>query len=140
NAGTHYILTNQDDLAAQTFKELFDKFPDGPHGERSAWKYGWWAYTTGNYAETARVFEKAAAAFPRSDFRPPWLYWSGRAREKLGDRDAAQARMPLVYTDYMNSYYGRLASRRLPSANTETLASAGTAGVAQPVWLRAAPL
>ena len=139
NLGTHYILTNQDDLAAQTFKELFDRFPDGPHGERSAWKYGWWAYTTGNYAETVRVFEKAAAAFPRSDFRPPWLYWSGRARERMGDRDTSQARMRLVYTDYMNSYYGRLASRRLPAAKGDTLPAAGTAGLAQPVSLRTAP-
>jgi soluble lytic murein transglycosylase len=139
NLGTHYIVTNQDDLAAQTFKELFDRFPDGPHGERSAWKYGWWAYTTGNYAETARVFERAAAAFPRSDFRPPWLYWAGRAREKMGDRETSQARMRLVYTDYMNSYYGRLASRRLPAARGETLTTAGAGALAQPVSLRTAP-
>jgi TolA-binding protein len=114
NLGTHYILTNQDDRAAQTFRELFEKFPSGPNAERSAWKYGWWAYTTGNYAETARVFESAAAAFPRSDYRPPYLYWAARAREKMGERETSQARMRLVYTDYLNSYYGRLASRRLP--------------------------
>lgn len=112
--GTHYIVTSQDDLAAQTFRELFEKLPAGPHSERAAWKYGWWAYTTGNYAETARVFEAAAAAFPRSDYRPPWLYWSARAREKLGQREAANARMRLIHTDYLNSYYGRLAARRLP--------------------------
>jgi soluble lytic murein transglycosylase len=116
NLGTQYIVTNQDDLAAATFKESYEKFPNGPHAERAAWKYGWWAYTTGKYAETARVFEAAAAAFPRSDYRPPWLYWSGRAREKLGQREASDARMRLVYTDYMNSYYGRLASHRLPAA------------------------
>jgi soluble lytic murein transglycosylase len=135
NLGTHYIVTNQDDLAAQTFKELFDTFPDGPHGERAAWKYGWWAYTTGQYAETARVFEKAAAAFPRSDYRPPYLYWAARAREKMGDRETAQARMRLVYADYMNSYYGRLASRRLSLPRAESAAGA----IAQPVSLRAAP-
>jgi soluble lytic murein transglycosylase len=114
NLGTHYIVTNQDDQAAQVFRELFEKFPTGPHGERAAWKYGWWAYTTRNYAETARVFEAAAAAFPRSDYRPPWLYWSARAREKLGQRETADARMRLIHADYLNSYYGRLASRRLP--------------------------
>ncbi len=139
NLGTHYIVTNQDDLAAQAFKELFEQFPDGPHAERSAWKYGWWAYTTGKYAETARVFEQAAATFPRSDFRPPYLYWAARAREKMGERETAQARMRLVYTDYMNSYYGRLASRRLPAPKGETLAAPGTAALAQPVSLRAAP-
>jgi soluble lytic murein transglycosylase len=113
NLGTHYIVTNQDDLAAQTFKELFAKFPAGPHAERAAWKYGWWAYTTGNHNETVRVFEAAAAAFPRSDYRPPWLYWSARAREKLGQRQAAEARMRLVHADYLHSYYGRLAASRL---------------------------
>jgi len=113
NLGTHYIVTNQDDLAAETFRELVEKFPSGPHGERAAWKYGWWAYTTGNYAETARVFENAAAAFPRSDYRPPWLYWSARAREKLGQRQTADARMRLVHADYLHSYYGRLAAARL---------------------------
>jgi soluble lytic murein transglycosylase len=122
NLGTHYILTNQDDIAAQTFRELFERFPNGPNAERSAWKYGWWAYTTGNYAETTRVFESAAAAFPRSDYRPPYLYWAARAREKMGERETSQARMRLVYTDYFNSYYGRLASRRLPPMNAEAAA------------------
>ncbi len=134
NLGTHYIVTNQDDLAAQTFKELFDRFPEGPHGERAAWKYGWWAYTTGNFGETVRVFEKGAATFARSDFRPPYLYWAARAREKMGDRETAQSRMRLVYSDYLNSYYGRLASRRLPAPH-----AAAAGAMAQPVSLRAAP-
>ena len=116
NLGTHYIVTNQDDLAAQTFKALFALSPTGPHGARAAWKYGWWAYTTGNHAETVRVFEAAAAGLPRSDYRPSWLYWSARAREKLGQRDLAQARLRLVHADYLNSYYGRLAARRLSAA------------------------
>ena len=119
NLATHHILADEDDVAAQTFKELYEKFPTGPYAERSAWKYGWRAYTTGNYAETARVFESAAAAFPRSDYRPPFLYWAGRAREKLGQREVAQARLRLVRTDYKNSYYGRLASRHLPAVKAE---------------------
>jgi soluble lytic murein transglycosylase len=128
NVGSHYLVTNEDDLAAQTFKELYEKFPSGPYAERSAWKYGWHAYTTGNLAETVRVFESAAATFPRSDYRPPYLYWAGRAREKLGQTESAQARLRLVYTDYMNSYYGRLAGRRLPAVKMAAVQPA-----AQPV-------
>ena len=119
NLGTSYIVADEDDLAAQTFKELYEKFPSGPYAERSAWKYGWRSYTAGNYAETVRVFEGAAATFPRSDYRPAFLYWSARAREKLGQREAAQARLRLVQTDYLNSYYGRLASRLLPRVNAQ---------------------
>jgi len=66
-----------------------------------------------------RVFESAAAAFPRSDYRPPWLYWSGRAHEALREPALAEARYSLVTTDYLNSYYGRLASKRLDTARPQ---------------------
>src|SRR5205085_3949413 len=106
-------------LGAAAGRELSEKFAGGPHAGRAAWKDGWWAYTTGKCAVTARVFEGAAAAFPRSDYRPPYLYWTARAREKLGQRESSEARMRLVYADYMNSYYGRLASHRLPEAQAD---------------------
>ena len=113
NLGTYFIVTDQDERAAETFKEAYEKFPRGQHAERSAWKYGWWCYRTGAYAETVRVFENAAAAFPRSDYRPSFLYWAARAHGKQGDRATAESRMRLVYADYMNSYYGRLAGKQL---------------------------
>ena len=79
NLGTFYILENEDELAAQTFAELFKKFPAGVRLERAAWKAGWWSYKNGDYASTVRIFEDAAAAFPRSDYRPSYLYWAARA-------------------------------------------------------------
>ena len=85
NLGTYYILTNEDELAAKTFRELYEKFPNGTRAERAAWKYGWYQYKTGDYAETVRVFESAAAAFSRSDYRPSFLYWAARAHGKLGN-------------------------------------------------------
>ncbi|HET7694522.1 MAG TPA: transglycosylase SLT domain-containing protein [Vicinamibacterales bacterium] len=139
NLGTHYIVTNQDDLAAQTFKDLFARFPSGPHAERAAWKYGWWAYTTRNYNETVRVFEAAAAAFPRSDYRPPWLYWSARAREKLGQRQVAEARMRLVHADYLHSYYGRLAAARLAPLKASAAVDEGSIVPASVESARPAP-
>ncbi len=111
--GTHYILTNEDELAAQTFREAYEKFPTGSRAERAAWKYGWYAYKTGDYAETVRVFENAAAGFPRSDYRPSYLYWAARAHGRLGAATESLARLRLVYADYGNSYYGRLAERQL---------------------------
>jgi soluble lytic murein transglycosylase len=115
NLGTYYILADDDDEAAKAFKEVYERFPTGNRSERAAWKYGWWAYTHGNFAETIRVFEGAALAFPRSDYRPSFLYWAGRAHAKLGHRPDAESRLRLVYTDYANSYYGRLAERQLAS-------------------------
>ena len=65
------------------------------------------------YAETIRVFERGAANFPRSDYRPAWLYWSARAYEALGEAERARARHTLSATDYYNSYYGRLSRTRM---------------------------
>src|SRR6516164_5330323 len=119
NLATYYLVQDEDEQAEQTFREMYEKFPTGHYAERAAWKIGWWAYRSANYAETVRVFESAAAAFPRSDYRPPWLYWSGRAHEALREPALAEARYSLVTTDYLNSYYGRLASKRLDTARPQ---------------------
>jgi soluble lytic murein transglycosylase len=113
NLGTHYILSNEDELAAQVFAELYQKFPKGPRAERAAWKGGWWSYKNGDYANTITSFENAATAFPRSDYRPSFLYWAARSHAKLGHPDEAAARLRLVHSDYGNSYYGRLAAEHL---------------------------
>lgn len=106
---SHYIVIDDDAEADTVFRELLRKFPTHRHSERAAWKVGWRSYLAGNYAETAQLFESAAATFPRANNRPGWLYWSGRARDQLKDAAAANARYRLTVTDYQNSYYGRLA-------------------------------
>jgi soluble lytic murein transglycosylase len=113
NLATYYIVQNDDVQADATFREMYEKFPTGRYGERAAWKIGWWAYKNGRYADTVRAFESGAANFPRSDYRPSWLYWSARAHEAMGNAALADARYGLVVTDYLNSYYGRLAVKRL---------------------------
>ena len=88
---TQYILQDEDEKANEMLRELYAKFPTGPYAERAAWKTGWWAYKSGNYADTTRVFTTAAADFPRSDYRPMWLYWSGRAYESAEPHRAGRS-------------------------------------------------
>jgi soluble lytic murein transglycosylase len=109
NLATHYILIDEDARAEEVFVEMLDRVPQGRFTERAAWRAGWWAYRTQRYADTVRIFERAAAAFPRSDYRPPWLYWTAKAHDQLGAAATATERYRLVATDYLNSYYGRLA-------------------------------
>ncbi|MES1255961.1 MAG: transglycosylase SLT domain-containing protein, partial [Acidobacteriota bacterium] len=113
---TFYIRQGDDDKADATFREMYEKFPLGRNAERAAWKIGWQSYRNRQYVDTVRAFESAAAAFPRSDFRPAWLYWAARAHEALGEQELAEARFRLAATDYRNSYYGRLAVSRLREA------------------------
>ncbi len=112
NLATHFILADEDEQADAVFRELYATFPKGPHAERAAWRAGWWAYSHGHFQETIAFYEEAASSFPRSDYRPLYLYWSARARERLGDTQGAASVYRLVMGDYLNWYYGRLASRR----------------------------
>jgi soluble lytic murein transglycosylase len=116
-----HILDDEDGKAAAVYTQLVARFPSGAFAERAVWKAGWWAYREKNFAETVRLFEHGAATFPRSDFRPSWLYWSARAYDRLGDATAATERYRLTATDYLNTYYGRLAWRQLEQRQEATV-------------------
>lgn len=110
---THLIVQDDDAAADVVFRELYAKYPKSRYAERAAWKIGWRAYRERRYEETPRFFDRAAADFPRSDYRPSWLYWSGRAHDALREPSLARERYALVAADYHNTYYGRLAVKRL---------------------------
>ena len=113
NLASYYITAEDEDQADVVFRDLARRFPRGRYSDRAAWKIGWWSYKKGNFAEAAGVFEAAAVTFPRADFRPSWLYWAARSRDQAGQAAAANTLYRVVAADYLNSYYGRLASRIL---------------------------
>ena len=125
---TDHIMSDSDDYADTVFRHLLRSFPRGRYAERAAWKVGWRAYRASEFADAAEVFDGAAARAPRADNRPAWLYWSGRAYERLNNHVTANARYRLVVADYQNSYYGRLASGILKAKKeTPVLARIGGA-------------
>jgi soluble lytic murein transglycosylase len=122
--GSYYLKRDDDDAADAVFRESYQKFPKGSYAERAAWKVGWRSYRQKRYEETIGYFERAAYDFPRSDYRPSWLYWAARAHDQLKDRSAATERYNLVVVDYLNSYYGRLAVKQLGPAEARPVAVA----------------
>jgi soluble lytic murein transglycosylase len=138
NLATHYIVTDDDPAAGTVFAEYLERFPKGKYGARASWRLGWWRYRAGDYASTTEIFDRAAVHFPRSDYRPSWLYWSGRAYAKLQQADKATTRFELVRTDYLHSYYGRLASTHLEAASP-TRSTVGQATVRNTTVAEAIP-
>ena len=120
NLASYYIVRDEADRALEVFARLVAGHSTSRHAERAAWKLGWAHYRQDNYVEAASVFDRAAAASPRSDYRPAWLYWGGRAHEQAGAADSAAARYRVAIADYQNSYYGRLAARALDQRGSAT--------------------
>ncbi len=119
NLATAFIIADEDPRADAIFRLMIDRYPGGRFTERAFWRSGWWAYRAGRFKEAAMLFDRGAAQFPRSDYRPAWLFWSGRAWGQAGNAALAAERLTLTATDYHNIYYGRLALRRL-GAGTKT--------------------
>lgn len=117
-----FILDDEDGQAAAVYAEMVARFPNGALAERAYWKAGWSAYRAKDFGRTVAFFEQGARTFPRSDYRPLWLYWSARSYDQLGDRRAAVERYRLTATDYLNSYYGRLAWQRLEAYKEASVA------------------
>ena len=113
NLASHFIIADDDASAEEVFRLILERYPAGRFAERAYWRAGWWAYRDGRFQEAATLFDRGAAQFPRSDYRPSWLYWSGRAWQQSGQRALGDDRLTLTATDYFNSYYGRLAQRHL---------------------------
>jgi soluble lytic murein transglycosylase len=120
NLASYYVKLDDDAMADEVFRELWRRFPDSRYAERAAWKIGWWSYKNGRFADAAQAFDNGAAAYPRADMRPAWLYWSGRAHDQMGEPAIANERYRLEVADYENSYYGRLASKILESRDPAT--------------------
>ena len=140
NLASSYIRANADDEADRVLRAMLANAPRGRHAERAAWKTGWRAYRTGNMREAAEVFERAAAAFPRADNRPAWLYWSARARDLLNESTQAVERYSIVLADYGNSYYGRLAMSALGGRRTMAAAMVPIAVATGGVDVRPTPV
>lgn len=120
---THFIVANQDSRADEVFRLTIERYPSGRYAERAYWRSGWWAYRDRKFAEAASLFDRGAERFPRSDYRPSWLYWSGRAWQQAKRPDLSVARLSVALTDYQNSYYGRLARRHLTPAQAKAVSS-----------------
>jgi len=125
NLASFHIVNDEDVQADAVFREIISRFPTGAYTARAMWKVGWLAYRQKRYAEAADVFERAAVAFPRTDYRPSYLYWAAKAREQIGDAAGTDVGLRLVIADYANSYYGRLAAKALGSKGGAVPASGG---------------
>ncbi|MGE5199722.1 MAG: transglycosylase SLT domain-containing protein [Rhodospirillaceae bacterium] len=115
NLASFHVINDEDDQADAVFREIISRFPTGRYTARAMWKVGWLAYRQQRFPEAVEMFELGAVAFPRTDYRPSYLYWAAKARAQLGDDAGADAGMQLVVADYANSYYGRLATKALTS-------------------------
>ena len=95
------------------FREILERYPAGRFAERAAWKAGWWAYRQGQFTDALQYFDQGRRAVSALRLSAVVAVLVGRAAQQAGDVETGVARLRLTATDYHNSYYGRLAVKRL---------------------------
>lgn len=125
----HYQKDALDDAALPWWRRLLAEYPAGRHVERAAWRCGWADYRAGRFEAAAVTLESNARLRPASAFTPGFLYWAGRSRLALGQRDRGRQLLEETVQRYKFAYHGVRAR--------EALAGLGGTPAARPALLPA---
>lgn len=120
----HYQKDALDTQALPYYRRLVQEYPDGRYTDRSAWRVGWGDYRAGRFDDAARTWEWAARTRSETYFTPGFLYWSGRARQQLGDAARARALLGEAVQRFKRHYHGQRASQVLAALGGEPTPSA----------------
>jgi soluble lytic murein transglycosylase len=111
--GYFYLRDMRDDSAMPYLRRLLETFPQGRYADRSTWWIGWWHWRHGRLGDVAELFERAVKTHPATYYTPGFLYWAGRAREVLGEKERAHEHYAEAVRRYKHSYHGQKAAQAL---------------------------
>ena len=117
SAANIYLLRRDYDKTIDSFRELEQRFPNGPRAHYAHWKAAWLTLRQGRNAEAKTGFEQQIALYPDSNEVPAALYWRARLAEEDGDAAMASAFYQKISERYLNYYYGPLARERRSKLN-----------------------
>jgi len=112
-AGNIYLLRHDYDNAIAAYREIEQRFPNGPRSPYSHWKAAWLSFRQGRNADAKTLFEQQIALYPDSNEVVPALYWRARLAEEDGDPVMARAFYQKIIERYRNYYYGPSARERM---------------------------
>jgi soluble lytic murein transglycosylase len=98
--------------AEETYRALAARFPAREVAGSALWRLGWVAYLRGDVRQAEQTWRRLSEVPGGRAHRVAALYWSARARERQGGREAAQRVYQTLLDEAPRSYYGVLAGRR----------------------------
>lgn len=114
-------IASRDGLDADAvpyYRRLLDAFPAGRYVERSVWAVAWSDFQAGRYAQAAERWEGGAGQTPHGSFEARFLYWAGRARAAMGQKDLSRALYEETVRRFKHLYHGQRAAEALDHVRT----------------------
>ncbi|MEX2570465.1 MAG: transglycosylase SLT domain-containing protein [Gemmatimonadota bacterium] len=111
-AGTRHD-ENDFDRARELYQRVVDQYPGRDQMGLAMMRLAGIAFLQQDYAAAARIWDAYRSRYPGGTRALQATYWAGRARQEMGDEDAATILFRSVLQRQRDSYYALLASQRL---------------------------
>ncbi|HSM12953.1 MAG TPA: transglycosylase SLT domain-containing protein [Thermoanaerobaculia bacterium] len=118
-----YLRERRLDETLAALRELADVDPEDRQLARPLWEAGWEAYTGARLHEATEIWAALETLYPRSPWARSGSYWTARALDTLGEREAARARYLAILGVEVSDFYARQAALRLVGAQATAAAA-----------------
>ncbi len=119
-AANMYMLKHDYDHAIDDYREIHQRFPQGPRGAYAHWRAAWLDLRQGRTDAALRQFREQVELYPTATEATAAMYWEGRLLEEKGDLAAARAWYAKLSDRYRNYYYAIMARERLRTIGVQT--------------------
>jgi len=106
----------QEASALTAYRTVATRFANREVAGAALWRVGWLEYFRGDVRGAERTWTRLTEIPGGRAYRPGALYWTGRARERTGQRTKAEQAYARILRESPRSYYGMLAARRVATA------------------------
>lgn len=120
-AANMYMLKHDYDHAIDDYREIHERFPQGPRASYAHWRASWLDLRQGRNDAALREFREQIDLYPNSSEVAPAMYWIGRLLEEKGDASGARAWYAKLTDRYRNYYYAIIARERLRGLGTSDI-------------------
>jgi len=113
--------TGDFDAAIALLHDLAKVAPGDALGARPLWERGWREYQAGNWSGAIGLWSELRDLYPKASYSRSAYYWTGRAFEKLGDRERSRAAFVELADADTADFYSRQSVLRLSKAPSAAL-------------------
>jgi soluble lytic murein transglycosylase len=99
--------------ARELYRRVVSQYPGTSQMGLALMRLAGMAFLEDDHAEAARFWDQYRSRYPRGELWLQATYWSGRARQQMGDSAAAASLFRTVRQRQRDSYYALRASERL---------------------------
>jgi soluble lytic murein transglycosylase len=114
-----YMLAHDYDHAIDNYREIHQRFPDGPRAAYAHWRAAWFELRQGRNEAALQQFREQVDLYPTAMEVTAAMYWEGRLLEEKGDLPGAHAWYAKLSERYKNYYYALMARERLKTIGAQ---------------------